>query len=184
MLADTSGTGSEEFGIATLQGTYQGNYEFDFDAVATDQDGDSVDTNFEVAFDADGVVQGDNFSEVIAGGSGADTLLGGGGDDIIYGNDGADIIEGGPGDDILVGDIVDIQPDGSTPNIIEDGDVDVIDGGTVAGVDDGSAGDVAIDDEGPDDDPAESVDDATELVEGVGDPDPIDLLIPDGDTIV
>jgi T1SS-143 domain-containing protein len=199
LAVDTTGS-SEEFGISTVQGTYQGNYEFDFDAVATDQDGDSVETNFEVAFDADGVVQGDDFSEVIAGGSGADVLSGGGGDDVIIGDGGNDYLYGEAGDDtllggtgedkliggegsdnldgggdadILVGDAVDFgTPDTDDSDIIEDAAQDIITGGTGDDViGDVPAADAANDDVTADPDVADNV------VVGTDDAD-IDTLIP------
>gem|GEM_PF-1138006 len=65
----------------------------------------------------------------IFGDEGDDTLLGGAGEDQLIGGTGEDTLDGGEGDDVLVGDDVDFS-DPDNPIIVEDGEPDVITGGT------------------------------------------------------
>ncbi|THB74332.1 MAG: VWA domain-containing protein, partial [Desulfobulbaceae bacterium] len=103
-------------------------HEFDFVADVTDGDGDVVETEFDVTFDADGVVQGGSESEVISGSSEDDVLKGGGGNDVIIGNEGEDEIFGEGGVDVVVGDSVELDPAGGT-TVVDDGEVDNLNGG-------------------------------------------------------
>lgn len=136
--------GDTEFSIETLEGTYIGDHDLDLTAVITDNDGDFVETSFEVAFDGDGIIYGDDFSEVISGGlgddlivggGGDDTLLGGGGDDILIGGSGADGLDGGDGNDVLVGDELSYDADAGSDGdpgefeVTPDGEDDVLVGG-------------------------------------------------------
>lgn len=99
------------FGVDGDKGSYQiqsvtvGNVDHavTYDVVATDGDGDTASTTFDVTFDADGNIHGSDANEVIAGGAGADNIDGGGGDDVIYGQGGDDVIRGGDGDDKIDG---------------------------------------------------------------------------------
>ncbi len=128
-------------------------FELTFTAEATDIDGDTATSEeFIVGFEGNGstTIDGTDENDVIVGSSHDDTIDGGGGDDVIYGGDGDDVLYGGDGNDvlvggdgadelygqgdndILVGDIVDFSgPDdgGSFPDIEDDGDADIIDGG-------------------------------------------------------
>ncbi len=90
--------------ISSISGILDpGDHTFDFEA---DMSEDSLSTStvlFEVTFDGDGVVIGEDDSEVISGSSQNDYLNGSGEYDVIYGNDGNDILIGGDGDDLLFG---------------------------------------------------------------------------------
>ncbi len=119
----------------------------DFDVLVTDSDGDTTTAIINITFDNDGILEGTDGNDVLVGDGGAEKLYGYGGDDVLIGGDGADTLDGGAGNDILVADIVDfdgvdpgpdgvidlpndLTPDDSSPDILEDGDADVIDGGT------------------------------------------------------
>jgi Ca2+-binding RTX toxin-like protein len=111
----------------------------------------------------------------IVGETGDDTIDGGAGDDVLIGGDGVDVLSGEEGNDILVGDIVDFEgtdDGGTTPDIIEDSDGDIISGGTG----DESLGDILVeaDDAGGDESIPGS--DVEYVVDegGVADPTPID----------
>ena len=128
-----------------------------YDIIATDGDGDTAVSTFDVTFDGDDNIEGTDAAEVISGSVGDDTITGAGGDDIIFGNGGNDLLFGGDGndelhggddddqliggdgadklfgdggDDVLVGDDVDfITPTDGTADIVEDNDQDQLVGG-------------------------------------------------------
>lgn len=100
-----------------------------YDLTATDGDGDIASTTFDVTFDGEGVIDGTDAAEVIAGGMGNDIILAGGGDDIIFGGKGIDTIDGDDGDDVITGEQVVYNATTGEPEIIDDGETDIIDGG-------------------------------------------------------
>lgn len=123
-----------DYRVTSVQGSYAepSEHEFDFDVVATDGDGDTVHSSFDMTIDSDGNINGGNEAEVISGSSGNDTIDGGGGDDVIAGHAGDDIIDGGGGNDTLGGGEGDDTVDGGEGDdaVFGGAGEDTINGGT------------------------------------------------------
>ena len=94
-----------DYRVTSVEGSYAepSEHELDFNVTATDGDGDSVQSSFDVTIDSDGHITGGDEAEVISGSSGDDTIDGGGGNDVISGHGGDDTIDGGAGDDTVAG---------------------------------------------------------------------------------
>jgi hypothetical protein len=70
---------------------------------ATDADGDTVSTSFNVWFNGDGTLLGSEANDVLVSGSDSENLYGDAGNDQLYGGGGNDILVGGIGNDTLTG---------------------------------------------------------------------------------
>jgi type 1 secretion C-terminal target domain (VC_A0849 subclass) len=67
--------------------------------LATDADGDTVSTSFDVWFSGDDSLYGSEYNDVLVSGSEGENLYGGTGDDTLTGSGGDDSLTGGTGDD-------------------------------------------------------------------------------------
>jgi hypothetical protein len=152
LITSTTNPGYKVTDIVASEASGETDILLDFNVDVVDADGDTDSALINVELDGDNIMGGQDYEgalsnegpDVMVGGAENETFDGGSGDDVIVGGDGVDTIDGGAGNDILVADIVDFdgtdpgptasEDDDSSPDILEDGDVDTVIGG--AGDDD------------------------------------------------